>query len=891
VQVAAALRLTHAQTDALLVAAQLSDLQSLWQKIPGPADLALLAPWPLPQASKRYTASLLYQYAQALTEEMARLPAYFPRHIGVTFTAIYQDVRLRRVENLPPTEEQAIPPINEGEAWSALRHKSPRAVILGQPGMGKTWLFKAEALHLAQEAVEKARAGEDFVLPFWIRIPDLVALLGGKSSLQEIRRAIAELAARLTPTLPEQELVSALESFLEERPARAVLMLDALDEVPGRDGLRYAARRVVVQLGAATKSRILLASRTLGYTSAPLGRYLGADVMEYEVMPFTDREIMRVVRAWFHARIPLLRRIQVAMRRAPALVRQASNPLLLSLMCLINETHSEALSGNRSSLYEPVLRLLLEGHWRTFELQLPEARVRSKLRLLEAIAWCYATYRQSWWEQLPGDVIEREIERLPEAQRLWSTWRAEWGMVYEGPLWELSEWDGILIKGYGSTDGAASAVPYAFLHRTFQEFLVSRYLLHRFEEGGLDAPEIQEFMATKTTDPEWYIVLLLFVEQLTFTPLPDSDVLLARLSDLLLNSVQDRTGQMAVAATEILLNLHSTELGSEVVRSLRDRLLLMIGDTAAVKTLMRVQAGRLVAELGDPRAEVIGVDSVQFVHVPAGDFVMGSNPAFDPEAFAEESPQQLATTRPFAISRYPISYSQFRSFYEDGADGYTNPAYWPEAIALGHWQVGMVWRMRPQPRADGTVEWEATWAREPNLTGWPTDLPNVPILGISWYEARAFTRWLEKRWHDRGIIASSVHLDLPSETEWEKAARGADGRIYPWGNEFDGNRLNWIGHMLLAPTPIGAFPNSASPYGAEEMVGNLWEWTRSVFEPYGEGYSGADFARALTPETNLSIRGGAHFSIRTRCRCAARMSSRPNNRVNTTFRIVMVEEA
>ncbi len=767
--------------------------------------------------------------------------------------------------------------------------------------MGKTWMFKAEAMRLAQEALtlfEQGNVqseaqddvqGEVQTLPLLIRIPDLVALLGGKNSLQAVLDAIAELAARLTPTLPEVQVSAAVRSFMQRSPERVVFLLDALDEVPGRDGLRNLARRAVLQLGSATNARILLASRTLGYTTAPLGRYLGPDVAEFEVMPLHDRAITRVMRAWFHDRLELLQRLQVAMRRAPALVRQSSNPLLLSLICMLNETRGAELTGNRSGLYEPVLRLLLEGRWRSFDMQLPEGRVRGKLRLLEVIAWCYATYRQSWSEQLPGDVLEQVIEKVPDAHRLWSTWHAEWGMLYEGPLWELSEWDGILVKGFIPVDGAASAVPYAFLHRTFQEFLVARYLLRRYADVGLNAPEIQEFLASKAADPEWYIVLLLLVEQLTLRPLPDAQPLLDRISDILLDTVQDRTGQMAVAAAEILLNLHLTQVGTEVVRSLRERLIKMMRNEE-VNTMMRVHAARLVSELGDPRPQIMEVDAIEFVEIPEGSFLMGSDAAVEPEAFSEEFPQHQRTVSHYAISRFPISNAQYRLFFEDQEDGYDNPAYRPEAIALGHWQDGMVWRARHIYRADGTMVGEPDWAREPNQSGWPTDLANGPIMGICWYEARAFVRWLEKRWRHDGLIAATTQLDLPSEVEWEKAARGVDGRTYPWGNDFDGNRLNWFGHMLMAPTPIGSFPNSASPYGVEELVGNLWEWTRSVFEPYGNNYQGGtDFASAVAPDVNVAIRGGAYFSIRTRCRCAARMATLPFGRVNTTFRIVRIE--
>jgi formylglycine-generating enzyme required for sulfatase activity len=896
VRVAAALRQTFEQTNELLAAADLPTLQSLILDANEPADQALLAQWEQGLSTADTSTPLcLRNYLRALSSELARLPAYFPHQTAFAFSTIYQDLRLRRLEPATAKADPAIGRTRDGEAWSVLRQQTQRAVILSQPGMGKTWLFKAEAIHLAKDALASDPKGEPPVLPLFIRIPDLVKLLAGQSSLQAIFYAVAELAARLTPSLPEEQVRAALRSMLERSPNRVVFLLDALDEVPAREGQRSNARRAIMQLSSTTPARILLSCRTLGYAAAPLARYLGSDVREYELLPFTYHEIGRVMRAWYHGRLEQHQRLQLAMRRAPALIRQASNPLLLSLMCMLNETRGDELISHRSGLYEPVLRLLLEGRWRSFDMQLPEGRVRRKLRLLEIIAWCFATYRQGWWEQLPGDVLEQAIEQVPDAQKLWATWQVEWGAIYEGPLWELSEWDGILIKGFVPVDGVVSAVPYSFLHRTFQEFLVARYLLRRYAAEGLDAAEIQEFLAHKAADPEWYMVLLLLVEQLAVSPYPDAKLFLNHLSDFLLNTVRDRTGQMAVAAVEILLNLRVTEMGTEVVLSLRDRLINRMR-SGEVATRIRVHAARLLAKLGDPRPAVMELDAIKFVEIPRGVFLMGSDPARDPESSSEEYPQHRHTLDRYAISRFPISNAQYRRFLADQEDGYDNPAYWPEAIALGHWRDGMVWRMRPVHLPNGRVGWEPEWAREPNQSGWPVDLPNSPILGISWYEARAFVRWLEKRWRRNGVITPTARLDLPSEAEWEKAARGVDGCIYPWGDDFDGERLNWFGHMFMAPVPIGAFPNSASPFGVEDMVGNLWEWTRSVYQPYSpydadetEDAHGADFARAVAPDVDLALRGGAYYSARNRCRCATRLASLPIGRINATFRIVKYE--
>jgi predicted NACHT family NTPase len=301
VRVAAALRQTFEQTNELLVAADLPTLQSLILDANEPADQALLAQWEqgLPTADTS-TSLCLRNYLRALSSELARLPAYFPHQTAFAFSAIYQDLRLRRLEPATAKADHPIGRTRDGEAWSVLRQQTQRAVILGQPGMGKTWLFKAEAIRLAKDALASDPKGEPPVLPLFIRIPDLVKLLAGQISLQAIFHAVAELAARLTPSLPEEQVRAALRSMLEKSPDRVVFLLDALDEVPAREGQRSNARRAIMQLGSATPARILLSCRTLGYAAAPLARYLGSDVGEYELMPFTYHEIGRVMRAWYH---------------------------------------------------------------------------------------------------------------------------------------------------------------------------------------------------------------------------------------------------------------------------------------------------------------------------------------------------------------------------------------------------------------------------------------------------------------------------------------------------------------------------------------------------------------------------------------------------------------
>ncbi len=173
--------------------------------------------------------------------------------------------------------------------------------------------------------------------------------------------------------------------------------------------------------------------------------------------------------------------------------------------------------------------------------------------------------------------------------------------------------------------------------------------------------------------------------------------------------------------------------------------------------------------------------------------------------------------------------AQFRPFVE--GDGYTNPTYWTAA--------GWTWRQAE--KITQPVYWnDATW-----------DGPDYPVVGVNWFEAVDYCRWLSKQ--------TGIEFRLPSEAEWEKAARGTDGQIYPWGNTWDAKRANSLESGIGKTTPVGTYPNGASPYGALDMAGNVWEWCVTQWpKPYP--YQLEDEWQAAYLEANQTrrvLRGGS----------------------------------
>ncbi|MEK9142741.1 MAG: SUMF1/EgtB/PvdO family nonheme iron enzyme [Nitrospirota bacterium] len=173
---------------------------------------------------------------------------------------------------------------------------------------------------------------------------------------------------------------------------------------------------------------------------------------------------------------------------------------------------------------------------------------------------------------------------------------------------------------------------------------------------------------------------------------------------------------------------------------------------------------------------------VDMVKVPKGHFLYGDKKTDE------------TIDHDYWIDKYPVTNEKYRDFIE--VDGYENQRYWsPEG-----WQ----WKIK------NNITCQKYW----NDEKW--NKPDHPVVGVSYYEAEAYAKWAGKR--------------LPTEQEWEKAARGEDGRQYPWGDEFDKSRCNseesGIGHT----TPVIQYPNGVSTYGCYDMAGNVWEWCDDWFD-------------------------------------------------------------
>ena len=209
-------------------------------------------------------------------------------------------------------------------------------------------------------------------------------------------------------------------------------------------------------------------------------------------------------------------------------------------------------------------------------------------------------------------------------------------------------------------------------------------------------------------------------------------------------------------------------------------------------------------------------DDVEMLRIPAGPFLMGSD-----DGPADERPQHRISLPEFSIDRLPVTNAQFARFLESKGVGAVTGDRWydiDDNDARIH-------------RRDG--KWQADSGFE-----------NHPVVEVSWFGAAAYCGWAGKR--------------LPTEAEWEKSARGTDGRKFPWGNEPpDRTRAHFTGGWNDL-RPVGGFPKGASPYGVLDLAGNGWEWVSSAYLPYP--YNASDGREDLKPPQVRVTRGGGHDS-------------------------------
>jgi len=221
-----------------------------------------------------------------------------------------------------------------------------------------------------------------------------------------------------------------------------------------------------------------------------------------------------------------------------------------------------------------------------------------------------------------------------------------------------------------------------------------------------------------------------------------------------------------------------------------------------------------------PTSTISPKDGAQMILIPAGEFIMGSKVGDE-----SEQPQRQLYLPDFYIARYVVTNAQFEAFVED----------------TGHRTVA--------EKEGAGSDWRHPSGPGSHVAG----KERHPVVQVSWDDALAYAQWAGKR--------------LPMEPEWEKAARGTDGRMWPWGNDWVDGKCNTSEAGIDDTTPVGRYsPAADSPYGLADMAGNVWQWTADWYK----AYPGAKCKSDAFGEKTKAVRGGAWYLPSHAARCAFR---------------------
>ena len=729
-------------------------------------------------------------------------PVYIPLRARVMYAATERELRQvgagRELAEMVAERERDV---GFDEALALAREHGLRgAVVLGDPGSGKTTLLKHFVLASTDALIGPATLG----LPA-DTVPVLIELRRLKDPAAGLKAALEQAVASVDVSLDPEAFARRL---LAE--GRLLVLVDGLDEVADAKTraevscwLEDAIERHLPE------STFVVTSRYAGYKG---DARLGGRFLELHVRDVEELEARSFIAAWYsavEARAELGRDAETAAAlakeassdlvgkifdpedaRTVSLRALARNPLMLQILCLVHRDRKQ-LPERRVELYRECVLVLLEL-WRRAKGMPVDLDAQQALRLLQPLAyWLHSAERR----EAPLE------ELLPHL---------------EAPLAELRRepQDGTkLLRAIRDQSGVLVSLgqsAYGFLHLSFQEYLCALHVQDRFASD----PEILEALAERFGETWWREVLLLALglnNPSLFEPLMEEllkrgtlprDVALADdcLRDALVTTPRPFLRSLAGGLQDAGERYHALRLlrrlqgwktvevegvtGVEVVevlareernREARGMALELLGREALVDLAVKTIAGEEAA--GERIHER---DGSVLVYVPGGEFTLGTNEGletyWDEDSRHWPKPEHRAYLSAYWIGKYPVTNEQYSRFLAANPE-HGEPELWEE--------------------------------KEFNQ-------PQQPVVGVSWLDAKAYCAWA-------GLV-------LPSEAQWEAAARGTDGRPYPWGEDAPSETRANFDSREGRTSPVDAYPAGAGPYGTLDQAGNVWEWCLDEFD-------------------------------------------------------------
>jgi len=903
--------------------------ERLVRDVPGPQLERVLKSLHIGEEGERQAASLCQRMAQALavvaqvdnqSADAQPFVAYYRQTAERLATSRYQlDSRFVQLTLLVDqgAETQGVRFVEDSQRGKydslnkLLREEEERAfVLLGGPGSGKTTLLRRLQLEHVWEKLETP-AGQ---IPFFV---PLNSYRGRGTALppEPLEWLAAEWQLR-QPDLPSFEPLFQKGRFL--------FLLDGLNEIPHRNQTDYRERiswwQQFVQRASARENTAVFSCRSLDY-SVPLGSE-AAPVRQIQVGALSPTQIEHFLTLYLGEEAPpvwdTLRRDsgQLTLFATPFFLRllvdqvAATGEPLASRAALLTGFVRRALYREivqrRHRLFEPGTLLtandtqqVIHNRWPTPQ-ALPQQGVL--ISKLEALAYGMQDGRAA---NEAGQV------RITEESA---------HTLLAHPLAEEIAAAGVQLNVLDKELAGLAGPEIFYLHQLLQEYFAARIMARK--------PEPERLTVAWHVDEVMPVLETLTAELAVSDPLPglpatgweETTLLAAALS----SEPERFVGELMAVNLPLAARcaaLAEVAVSSQLVADLQSALLERIGDSGA-DLRARIVAAEALGELGDPRFTRCDGPHGAYLQPPLAAVAGGVYKIGEDESqYDSEKPAHEVEIAPFEMSLFPVTNAEYALFMEAG--GYTEDNWWQTEGALA-------WR-----RGEGDNEGSKAYYRDivnqlkpltdeaiqdaPNVTPEQVDLmlwlkqatpeeleaqleeefpagkiitrpefwqdgrfnhPAQPVVGVSWYEARAYCAWLSAQ---TGKI-----FTLPTEAEWEAAARGQERRQYAYGEAYDNGRCNTFETHLRRTAPIGVFPGGQTPEGIADLSGNVWEWTTSLFQPYP--YDAADDRENSQDDGGRRVlRGGSWSRDQDLARAAFRNLSSPVYRgYHYGFRVVVL---
>lgn len=732
-------------------------------------------------------------------------------------------MRLAEFRPLPGQQE---PPAQE--LLTALAGAT-RTIILGEPGSGKTTALERLAWVMASQSLNGRGQGR-LILPLFGRLADY----GGEADIVPILRRSLNRTGDLALNDRSVRLL------LRAKDVAFVLLLDGLNELPQahvESGAGPAALRC--HLEDYPHHTLHLTCRTADFDPAlqaePLPLLPGAALWSVqpladEIRYFDDDQGHSDVRDYLRRHLGRgpAKQLYERIRADDRLRELARLPLFL---WMFKETGADGeLPPDRGRLVRGFVRA------RRLLGRIPQKQRTWAEASLEAVAWAM---------QEEGSLEIEAATLYPILEQV----RGPRSYNLDGVCGQLQS-AGLLVDLGGER--------YRLLHQLVQEYGAAAYLI-RQADCGAQLPTLAQ--------DEWW-------------------------------------RETCILALWLRTDLHTPAY-----------LLGLMGDPA-VDLRVRVAAAEILAQVGDPRFQptdfvwqgrTVQAIEPNMVPIPGGTAILGG-----PGGDSDELPESQVKIAPFELAVHPVTNAEYRCFMD--AKGYDDDTLWtpagqawlrgegkldPESDrqyrqihqALREDVEGLIryWREAGQNLSDELADAYrtlATWEEDRFVQLYAGEVlgeqrrepyywhdrrfnqDNQPVVGINWYEAMAYAAWL-------GRVTGKAYV-LPTEAQWEWAARrnsGKTDRRYPWGDEWEVERCNSSESRLGRPSPVGVYPQGATPDGLHDLAGNVYEWTGTLYRPYP--YESDDDRESAQVDGLRVARGGSWYNGPAQVRCAFRYWNLP----------------